>query len=135
MKKIFDFILLLTISVGCFCQQTFPGAPSQPDYLKRARRQQTIATIMLVSAPVLIIVPLAVVSGLKTGGEATAGIVYGSIIGGFFCIPASIGLFIVSSVNHKKGVKLGLKNESMTRLRNNGFAKIPVPSLSLKISL
>ena len=135
MKKISLLILLLTMSFSCFCQQVLPGATSQPDYLKRAKRQQTIATVMLISGPVLIIVPLLVVSGIQKGGDATAGIVYGSIVAGFLCLPASIGLFIVSSANHKKGVRLGLKNESMTRLRNSGFAKIPVPSLSLKISL
>jgi len=134
MKKIPVLILIITMSFSGFCQQISPGAATQPDYLRRAKRQQTIATIILVSAPVLIIAPVVIGSSINKGGDATEGIIYGTIAAGFLCLPVSIGLFIVSSVNNKKGVRLGLKNESMNQLRNNGFAKTRIPSLSLKFN-
>lgn len=135
MKKNITFILLLMISVTTFSQQTSNNAAAgtKPDYLKRSKNQQKIATIVLLSGPVLIVSPL-IFAGLKLRGDA-GDIAYYAMIAGFLTLPASITIFIIASGNQKKAVKLGFRNEKIPLLTSQAFTYHSVPSLTLKISL
>ncbi|MBK9465686.1 MAG: hypothetical protein IPN56_13080 [Chitinophagaceae bacterium] len=99
MKKYILVSLLMILNVVSFCQQTTISLQAkQPDYLKRSKNQQKIATILLLSGPVLIVAPLLIASGLKNGGDAA----YYAMAAGFLTFPASITMFIIASGNQKK---------------------------------
>jgi len=136
MKNILSIILLLAISVSSFCHQTTVLPVKTPgDYTKKSKRLQTAATVLLIASPVLIVAPLLIGQGIKEGGDATAGIVYGTIAAGFLAFPVSIGLFIASSASHKKAIRLSFKNEKVHYLTKQRFINQAIPSLSLKINL
>ncbi len=127
MKKNIVFILLLMLSVTTFSQQIIinDAAPTKPDYLKRSKNQQKIATILLLSGPVIIF----------GGPLILRDIPYETMIVGFLTLPASITMFIIASGNQKKAMRLSFKNETAPQLMEKGFVNKAVPSLSLKINL
>ena len=133
MKRFISFLLLLMLSTTTFSQKIInkDSSPTKPDYLKRSKNQQKIATILLLSGPVLIVAPLLIASGLKNGGDAA----YYAMAAGFLTFPASITMFIIASGNQKKAMQFSLKNETATQFMGNGFVNKVVPSLSLKINL
>jgi len=129
-------LLLLAFSASSLCQQTTAKpVKAAGEYLKKAKHLQTAATVLLIASPVLVVAPLLIGQGIKKGGDATAGIVYGTIAAGFLAFPVSIGLFIASSVCHKKAIRLSFKNETAPYLSKQSFVSRAIPSLSLKISL
>lgn len=130
MKKTLVVLMLVTLSIWSFAQK--PTA-DKPDYLKRSKNQQKIATIVLLSGPVLIVSPL-IFAGLKIRGDG-GDIAYYAMIAGFLTLPASITIFIIASGNQKKAVKLGFRNEKIPLLTSQAFTYHSVPSLTLKISL
>lgn len=137
MKKNIIPIFLILLSSTTFGQQTINNnAPdAKPDYLKRSKNQQKIATILLLSGPVLVVTPLLISSGLKNGGDATGGLVYGTIAVGLLTLPVSITMFIIATGNQKKAMQLSFKSETAPQLKVNGFINKAIPSLSLKINL
>jgi hypothetical protein len=136
MKNIMIILLLLAVSVSSFCQKTTVMPAKDPGaYTGKSKRLQTAATVLLLASPVLIVAPLLIGSGIKNGGDATAGIVYGTIAAGFLAFPVSIGLFIASSASHKRALRLSFKNEKVHYLTKQRFINQSIPSLSLKINL
>ncbi len=136
MKKIVVSAILLIITSATFSQQTnLSPAVSKQDYLKKSKKQQTAATILLIGCPVLVVSPPLIFPGLKRGGNATLDIYRVLIRAGFLCLPGSIILFIISSRTEKKGMSFSFKNETAQQLNNNSFTTRSVPSLALKISL
>ena len=136
MKKIIFFSVFLILSFQSFSQQTnTKKALTKDHYILKSKHQKTAATIVLLSGPVLIGGTLLISSKIKNGGNASMGIVYGTIMAGFLCLPVSLGLYIASSSNHKKAMRLSFKNESIPQISKQNFVYKAVPSLSLKISL
>lgn len=140
MKKLISILLFLFISAASFGQPTTTTTLQlKADYLKKSKHQKTVATVMLISGPVLIVAPALLVSIKsskgKVGGDATQGIVYGTIMVGFLCLPVSIPFFINSARYKKKGMSLSFKNESVPQIQKSSFVYKSLPSLTLKISL
>jgi len=136
MRNSFLCVLLFIKSFTAFTQQNVPASrDAQMNYLKKSKHLQTAATVVLLSGPVLVVGPLLIVSAAKKGGNATMGIVYGTVMAGLLSLPVSIGLFIVSSSIKKKAMRLSFKSESVPQFKYTGIANRLIPSLSLKISL
>jgi len=131
MKKIIVILKLLAVSASSFSQSNTITSQMETKYLQKSKHQKTVATIVLLAGPVLIITPLLIHP--KTAGNATMGIVYGTIAAGFLCLPVSIPFFIRSARYKKKAMSLSFKNESTPQIQKSSFAYKSLPSLSLKI--
>ncbi len=128
MTKLIVFILLLSLSIASFSQlKTSTDPELQASLLKKSKRQGTAATITLLGGITCEVVwPF-----LRTTNGVRATI----FLAGLVAIPACIPLYIASSRNKKKAMRLSLNTETIPQPRYNSFVTRAVPSLTLKINL
>ena len=144
MKRI---ILILTAAMfffKSFGQQIEP-APASPkqDYLKKSKKQKTAAWILLGAGTAMIITgvalqaneikndpynPVAPLTDQSESGAAFFGV-------GLLAAAGSIPLFIASSRNKRKAASISFKNERFQYLKNSSVVYLPMPAVSLKVSL
>ena len=140
MKKIIVFSLLLIISATSFSQQTTTPLV-KTDYLKKSKKQKTIAGILAGTGVGLVMAALVTTSANDAAnfiiGEEASGFNTGTTlfaIGGIMTL-SSIPLFIIAGSNKRKGMSLSFKNETSPQIQKSSFVYKYVPSLTLKISL
>lgn len=136
MKRTLFLFIAFLFCVEVFGQQTAPSSTfGKKDYLKKSQRQLRTGTILLIASPVFVLAPVAIVSAIKKGGEATGDIIYGCIAAGFLAFPVSIGFFIASSASKKKAIRFSFKNETAPLLQYSRQTSRSVPSFTLTFSL
>ena len=133
MKKIKLLLLLSLFTISASAQQTTSApTPTKSDYLKKSKKQKTIAFFLAGGGS---IAWLAGVSKYMNQGDNIDGGGEAAMIIGGTAVLASIPLFIISSKNKKKGMSMSFKNQMLPQLQNSGFVYKVIPSLNLKISL
>jgi Na+/H+ antiporter NhaA len=138
--KLTCLVLMLALSVHIFGQQTTPVVNT--DYLKKSKKQKTVAWVLLIGGTVLttIGVGVALSGGLDcafgdptcNNNQTLADILS---ISGSAAVLGSIPLFIAAGRNKRKAVTVSFKNEKSLQVQNYSLAYQPLPSLTLKISL
>lgn len=133
MKKIKLALLLSLFTMSTSAQQT-TSSPSltKSDYLKKSKKQKTIAFFLAGGGSIAWLVGASKYmnqgDNIDGGGEAAM------IIGGTAAL-ASIPLFIISSKNKKKAMSMSFKNQRIPQLQDDSFVYRPIPSINLKIDL
>lgn len=145
MYKIIVFALLLTFSVSSFSQTNEPAPMLKADYLKKARNQKTTAWILLCSGAVISSTGLIVEATEATAylltlpgdpePEPTSNTGGVLMITGAVIMASSIPFFGASAKNKKMAATLSFKNERSVQVYNRSYVSVPVPSISLKITL
>ena len=126
-------LLLFLFAISASAQQTTsaPGL-TKSDYLKKSKKQKTIAFVLAGGGSIAWLAGLSKYMDQRDnkdgGGEAAM------IIGGTAAL-ASIPLFIISSRNKKKAMSMSFKNQMLPQLQSSGFVYQTIPSIHLKISL
>ena len=145
MKLIIAFILLLTMLCTSFSQVVNPRPTlTQSDYLKKSKKQNTAAWIVLGGGFAL--TSAGIITGINGvtneifgvfNGEKSNTIEVGTVLfySGLAAMVASIPLFMASSKNKKRAMGLAIKIEEAKQFNNQYFVSRPVPSLTLKINL
>ena len=141
MKKQLVIILFLTVSAATtFGQTTTPSQSQSSDYLKKSKKQKTVAWILAgggvgIAAIAIISYNLGDIANLVEGDNSSINTKGAFLIIGGATALSSIPLFIASGKNKRKGMSLSFKNEKAPYLLKQSFVYKPVPSLSLKINL
>lgn len=143
MKKIIVFALLLIIAACAFSQQTNPSpALTRQDYLQKSKYQKKTAWILLGGGALLSISGYMVLISDETYEQAIRNLdVTGPLVGYVFfyagnaAMLGSIPLFIASSRNKKKAMRLSFNMETTPQIHKKTLVSSPLPSLTLKIGL
>jgi hypothetical protein len=146
MRSIFCVMAIIVVFTAA-CQQTDTKSPAVKDgLLKKSRNQHKAAFIMLGGGAVLMatsfIIPQGDYEGLQpdpiTGiseKHKNDGIKAAFGVTGFLSMVGSIPLFIASSKNKKKAMRLSFKNETVPQLYTNTRVQKTFSALSLEIGL
>jgi hypothetical protein len=138
MKKYVTFFLLMLFAGKTFSQvDTSTSHTSlKTDYLKKSKTQKTIAWILLGTGTTLIVIG----SSIGTHGvedlsynEAAAGA--GFIIAGALMDIGSIPLFIAGAKNKRRAMSVTINNELIPRLQQGMIARVPMPTIGLRVRL
>lgn len=141
MKKQLVFILLLTVlTATSFGQTTTPSQSLNTDYLKKSKKQKTIAWILAgggvgMAAIAIASYNLGDIANVVEGDNSSINTKGAFLIIGGATALSSIPFFIASGKNKRKGMSLSFKNEKAPGLLKQSFVYKSVPSLSLKINL
>ena len=147
MRKIIIVALLLIISAASFGQQTTTVTlPVKTDYLKKSKKQNTAAWILLSGG--FAFTSTGIIVGINGTTDEIVGIFTGEksnkleIGAGFFftglaAMIGSIPLFIASTRNKRKAntVSASFKIETGSFVRQAGLTKCGYPVMVIKINL
>ena len=144
MKHIFFLLLLSSTIAHLAAQQNEPiKANINTDYLKKSKKQKTVAWILLGGGSALLVTSFALPDGEFLGYTADLKEEYenddlraGIFLAGVVSNIASIPFFISSKKNQKKGIDLsaGLKMETMYVRQARSYTSTEHPALSVKLS-
>lgn len=146
MKKTIFCAMLLVIASSSFCQQIKPTQSLiQEDYLKKSKKQKTIAWVLLGSGAAFIIAGAIIPEGEFTGQydlylskeHKNDGIRSAFFLAGGISALGSIPLFIISGRNKRKGMTttVSFNNQRVVFSQQNAFVSRTQPTLTLKIEL
>lgn len=147
MKKTIFCAMLLVIASSSFCQQIKPTQSLiQEDYLKKSKKQKTIAWVLLGSGAAFIIAGAIIPEGelidryslpYFTEEHKNDGIKSAFFIAGGISALGSIPLFIISGRNKRKGMTttVSFNNQRVVFSQQNAFVSRTQPTLTLKIEL
>ena len=145
MKKNILVALLLMVSIISFSQPTINLAPAiQTDYLKKSKKQSTIALTTGIPGCILLIVGGIMYmsefgDGLRPGepdyDESTAKTGKVLMIAGGAIIAVAIPFQLAARKNKKLAMTMGLRYKPIGSSHNSSFTAKYIPSLGLKINL
>lgn len=147
MKKTILCAMLLAIVSNSFCQEIKPSQSLiREDYLKKSKKQKTIAWVLLGGGAASIIVGAIIPEGELTDQyglpyfteeHKNDGIKSAFYIAGGISALGSIPFFIISGRNKRKGMTttVGFNNQRVVFPQQNAFVSISQPTLTLKIEL
>ena len=146
-------IILVSITTSSiFCQQTnLVPELTKHDYLQKSKNQKIAAFLLLGSGVVVdgVSLTISVAHASIDAGTIVVNALGGAspppqrsyktentlLLIGSTAILSSIPLFVASSKNKNKAIRLSFENKMIQQVQNRSFVKIPVPSLSVHISL
>ncbi len=145
MKISFLLLLILTYAVSVTAQQTTGEIPVvKTDYLKKSRKQQTAAWLLLGGGFAFTATGILVASNELSNNlvnifnpeeqkSSTASTVL--LVTGAAAMVGSIPLFIASSNNKKRGenISVFLKKESGPVLQHLSFINLSYPAIAIKL--
>lgn len=135
--------LFLVIGVTISAAQSNQNTNThQTDYLQKSKNQKKTAWILLGGGGAVMITGIIIPKGDITHVDPAGGKSYKNdgikslfTQTGALAMLGSIPFFIASSKNKKKAMSLSFKNETFPQLYKQSFASVPLPSLTIKISL
>ena len=142
MKKIITCAILLAMAATSFCQETNPTQPvTSTDYLKKSKKQKTIAWILAGTGVGVMVTAVATTSvndwfnsvegdhsGLNTGAALF-------VIGGIAAL-SSIPFFIASGKNRRKAAaSVSFKIETSAIISQWAFSDKPYPAVAIRVRL
>ena len=146
MRHIFCLLMMIVLSVCSYAQQTTPQIELKESLLEKSKKQKKAGFIMLIGGAALIGTAILLPRGEYEGWEldpitgisesySNDGIkgVFG--LTGVLSMLGSIPVFMASSRNNKKAMSLSLKTETAPQLQNSNWVSVPVPSLTVRLSL
>lgn len=146
-------IILVSITTSSiFCQQTILVPElTKHDYLQKSKNQKIAAFLLLGSGVVVdgVSLTISVAHASIDAGTIVVNALGGAspppqrsyktentlLLIGSTAILSSIPLFVASAKNKKKTIQVSFENKMIQQVQNRSFVKIPVPSLSVHISL
>jgi len=129
--------VLFTLFVAASGQQTTVPSPAltKTDYLKKSKKQKTIAWTMLAGGMTIGFIGLTQINLAGSDGDInnTPGTIM--FFTGVASSLASIPFFIASSKNKKKAMSVSLKNELISRIHEKRSFDYSIPSISISMTL
>ena len=147
MKTIITCIIMLTVSLVSYSQQTEPSAVlTNQDYLQKSKNQKAAAVTLAAGGGVLILFGIpSWGSGFSDGldfsnpdpeaGTAEMKSATAFFIAGGVLILGSVPLFIASAKNKLRSMNLSFKNERAALVQKGSLVNRTIPTLTLKINL
>ena len=146
MRNIFCLLMMIVLFVSSYAQQTTPQIELKESLLQKSKKQKKAAFIMLIGGAALIGTAILLPKGEYEGTElnpfsgisenySNDGIKAACGLTGTLSMLGSIPLFLASGRNKRKAMSIALKTETAPQLQNSNWVSIPVPSLTVKLSL
>ena len=145
MKQALVLVLLMSVVVNCFGQQTTPAPSIQSDYLKKSKNQKTASWILLGGGAVLLIVSAVIPKGeeqwdtyylMPVKGNKNDGIKAALGLTGAVSMLVSIPLFIASGKNKRRAlaVSADLHMQKSQVIRHASFSEKSYPAAAVKLN-
>ena len=128
--------MLQIVVTSTFSQQNNPAPVlTKQDYLKKSKKQKTIAWTMLAGGMTIGFIGLTQINLAGSDGDInnTPGTIM--FFTGVASSLASIPFFIASSKNKKKAMSVSLKNELIPRIHEKRSFDYSIPSISISMTL